>query len=188
MAKTAAERKRKQRENLKAKGLFKEFKKKESANRKRQRRLIKQTASLDMLKALREKKSEDMRRYRRKIKEKKPMLESTDTPARDETPTKAFASKSSYGKVVAKVKRNLPFSPSKCRAVVHTSARQITPEIVTPKHKKPKKTISADTVEKVKFFYLRDVQITMLLYLKLMRKIYLMCLLMTYWRYYLILV
>lgn len=109
-----------------------------------------------MLKALREKKSEEMRRYRSKIKERKLMLESTDTPAKDETPSKAFASKSSYGKAVAKVKRNLPFSPSKCRAVVHILARQMTPEIITPKHKKPKKTICADTVEKVKNFYVRD--------------------------------
>lgn len=109
-----------------------------------------------MLKALREKKSEEMRRYRSKIKERKLMLESTDTPAKDETSPKAFASKRSYGKEVAKVKRNLPFSPSKCRAVVRTLARQITPDIITPKHKKPKKTISADTVEKVQNFYVRD--------------------------------
>lgn len=74
MAKTAAERKRKQKDKLKAKGLFEEFKKKESENRKRQRCFIKQTASIDMLKGLREKKSEEMRRYRNKIREGKLML------------------------------------------------------------------------------------------------------------------
>lgn len=40
MAKTAAERKRKQREKLKAKGLFEEFKKKESENRRREKIII----------------------------------------------------------------------------------------------------------------------------------------------------
>ena len=62
MAKTAAERKKKQREKLKASGLFEEFKKKETENRKRLRRLIKQTASTDTREALRKKRAEEMRR------------------------------------------------------------------------------------------------------------------------------
>ncbi|XP_044728223.1 zinc finger protein 718-like [Chrysoperla carnea] len=71
MAKKAAERKRKQKEKLKASGLFEEFKKKESENRKRLRHLLKQTASNDTRQALRKKKAEEMRRYREKLKEKK---------------------------------------------------------------------------------------------------------------------
>lgn len=142
MAKTAAERKRKQREKLKASGLFEEFKKKESEKRKRQRRLIKQKASIDELNASRRKKAQEMRSYRNKIKQIRIILEAANTPAIEETPTKAFASNSSYGKAVAKAKRNLPFSPTKCRAVVYTLAREIIPHIIIPKRKNSKNAIN----------------------------------------------
>lgn len=152
---TPAERKRKQREKLKASGMLEDLKKKEAEQKRQRRQLIKQTASESKLLELRKKKAEEMKKYRQN-KKKKIILETAGTPASEETPAKAFTTRSSYGKAIARVKRILPLSPKKRKAVVQTLARQIAPDIVTPKRKKSKKKISDDTLQKVGDFYVRD--------------------------------
>lgn len=158
MAKTAAERKKEQRERLKANENFKSFKEKESKKQKERRSKNKKTMTIEEKEALKVKKREEMRRYRAKKAQKAVKDEqSTSFNSNSDSPRKAFKSPASFGKALARVKKNLPRSPNKSKALVKKLACQLIPDIVQPTPKKQTVSqLSGETISKVKEFFLQD--------------------------------
>lgn len=119
MGKTAAERKKEQRERLKASGNFESFKENESKKQKERRRTKKRTMTIEKKEALKVKKREEMRRYRAKKAQKVVKdAQSTSFNSSSDSPRKAFKSPASFGKALARVRKNLPRSPNKSKALV----------------------------------------------------------------------
>lgn len=116
MAKSAAERKR---ERLKASNKFQSFKENETKKQKSRRIAKKKSMTIEDKEALRVKKREEMRKYRlKKSIVDASKNQSTSFDPNSDSPRKAFKSPMSFGKAIAKVKRNLPKSPNKCQALV----------------------------------------------------------------------
>ena len=132
MAKSAAERKREQRERLKASGKFQSFKENESKKQKSRRIEKKKSMTIVDKEALQVKKREEMRKYRMKksMRDASENQSSTSFDPNSDSPRKAFKSPMSFGKAIAKVKRNLPKSPNKCKALVKRLAQQLVPDIL----------------------------------------------------------
>lgn len=73
------------------------------------------------------------------------------------SPSKAFKSKSSYGKAFAKAKRSLPRSPTKRKSIVENLCQQYSPGVLSQKQKKSASTvISTEVCNLVKEFYISD--------------------------------
>lgn len=105
MGKTAAERKKEQRERLKSNGIFINFKENESMKQRERRRKNKRTMTIEEKVALKVKKREEMRKYRTKKALK--TVRSTQyifNPISD-SPNTAFKSPASFGKALARVKK-----------------------------------------------------------------------------------
>lgn len=158
MGKTAAERKREQRERLKANGKFQSFKDNESKKQKERRRENKKTMTIEEKESLKVKKREGMRQYRAKKALKAVANEaSTSFNPNLDSPRRAFKSPSSFGKAIAKVKRSLPQSPNKRKALVKTLAHQLVPEIVSPPPKQSRVTRISDEIKlQVESFFESD--------------------------------
>jgi len=120
MAKTAAERKKLQRERMRKNGIYQDYLSKQRLLMSKKRRDekakvddMRETIIIDYVKDKKKKERERKATYRlRKGKERQPELQQP-SPSKN-----AFKSTSSKGKALARVKRNLPQSPRKRRAVV----------------------------------------------------------------------
>ena len=158
MGKTAAERKKEQRDRLKASGNYESFKKRESKKQKERRNKKKRTMTIEQKEALKVKKREEMRRYRAK-KAQKAVRNAKNNSFNSslDSPRKAFLSPASFGKALARVKRNLPRSPNKSKALVKKLALQLIPDIVQPTpNKQTVSQLSGEMILKVKEFYEKD--------------------------------
>nr|XP_042913577.1 uncharacterized protein LOC122273608 [Parasteatoda tepidariorum] len=156
MGKTAAERKKEQIERLKASGKYENFKEREK-NKLRERRIQKKKQmTIEEKEVLKAKKRKEMKKYRAKKALK--LLKTNDAVCSESSsPSKAFQSPQSFGKAVSKVKKNLPNSPNKCKAVIKKLAQQIVPNIVqAPLPKSRISKIDVKLEEQVKAFYEKD--------------------------------
>lgn len=158
MGKTAAERKKEQRERLKVNGNFKSFKEKESKKQKERRSKNKKAMTIEEKEALKVKKREEMRRYRTKKAQKIVKdAQAASFNSNSDSPRKAFKSPASYGKALARLKKSLPQSPNKSKALVKKLACQLIPDIIQPIPKKQTASqLSEETISKVKEFFEKD--------------------------------
>lgn len=114
--------------------------------------------------ALKVKKREEMRRYRAKqtaqeIEEKRQKraqkivkdAQSSSFNSSSDSPCKAFKSPASFGKALARVRKNLPRSPNKSKALVKKLTCQLIPDIVQPTSQ-----LSGEAISKVKEFFEKD--------------------------------
>lgn len=153
MGKTAAERKRVQRERQKKED-YAEFRKKENERQQmwRNKRRAEMNKSIAKREEQKKKRCKEQQRYRAKCKEK--LKKASVMP---DSPSKAFKSNSSFGKAMAKVKRNLPNSPRKRKALVKKLAIQFSPHILkTVPKKRPNTAISPEVKDFVILYYEQD--------------------------------
>lgn len=151
MGKTASERKKEQIERLKASGKYEKFKEREKNKLKERRMQRKSQMTVEEKEATKAKKREEMRKYRAKKALK--LLKNNDVLCSEQSsPSKAFKSPQAFGKAISKVKKNLPYSPNKSKAVIIKLAQQIEPNIIM-QASLPKSRISKIDVEQVKAFY-----------------------------------
>ena len=147
MGKTAAERKRLQRERLKEMNLYQDHVKKETERRRYLRQRFKERASNEDRESLRKKRTEEQRRYRFKKQQEKRNIDNLDSPA--------YQTRASFGKTVAKAKRALPKSPRKRSTIVRALFKNVDP-IETKIRKTGRAAISLEASDLVSRFYEKD--------------------------------
>lgn len=152
MGKSAAERKRLQRERLKEKGLYEGYAKKESEGKRNRRKLWKERATEEARETMRKKRAEEQRKYRFKKQQERRGIDKDDSAKQSHSPV--YKSRSSLGKAIAKVKRALPRSPRKRSTVVRTLFGDVTPGIENKK--RGRIAITAEVSDLVSQFYEKD--------------------------------
>ena len=157
--KTAAERKKKEIEKRKKDGTYDTLLTKQRERMRHKRKIEKEACKklgekeLNELAAIRKAKERE-RKAKYRVSKKK-----TSTPDCLNSPSQsAYGTKASYGKAIARVKRNLPGSPRKKRAVIkHLAFEQLKVKPFFNKSKKvSSKALSKETKASVLSFYETD--------------------------------
>lgn len=154
---TASERKRAQRERLKAKGEYAIYRINENLKMKQRRKKRKDAMTVDEKHKLLKQQRDNMRKYRLKQK----LKDDTQNQNLNESATtndhSKFANRSTFGKALAKVRRNLPKCPLKSEEIIYKLAEEICPQILKKSpinHAQHK--VTNETRERVVNFYKKD--------------------------------